>query len=130
MALLELNDLHTFFKTKKGIVKAKKVGTCTITVISKDGKKKARCKVRVVLPVEKIKLNAKQISIKKGSKYTLKATVKPKKSTIKTVIWSSSNEKVAKVSKGVVKGVKRGTCYITAKAKYGNEKARCKVVVK
>lgn len=116
--------------SKKGLVKAKKVGTCTITVISKDGNKKARCKARVVLPVEKVKLSAKQISIKKGSKYTLKATVRPKKSTIKKVIWSSSNKKIAKVSKGVVTGVKRGTCYITAKAKYGNKKARCKVVVK
>ena len=116
--------------SKKGLVKAKKVGTCTITVISKNGNKKAKCKVRVVLPVKKVKLSAEQISIKKGSKYTLKATVKPKKSTIKKVIWNSSNEKVAKVSKGVVTGVKKGTCYITVKSKQGNKKARCKVVVK
>lgn len=116
--------------SKKGLVKAKKVGSCTITVISKDGNKKARCKVRVVLPVEKVKLSAKQISIKKGSKYTLKATVKPKKATIKKVVWSSSNKKIAKVSKGVVTGVKRGTCYITVKSKQGNKKTRCKVVVK
>lgn len=33
--------------SKKGIVKARKKGKCTITVITKDGKKKARCKVTV-----------------------------------------------------------------------------------
>lgn len=33
--------------SKKGIVKARKKGKCTITVITKDGNKKARCKVIV-----------------------------------------------------------------------------------
>lgn len=116
--------------SKKGIVKARKVGTCTITVISKDGQKKAKCQIRVVKPVKKVRISAKNISIKKGSKYTLKATVKPSNATIKKVVWSSSNKKVAKVSKGVVTGIKKGTCYITAKSKHGNKKARCKVVVK
>lgn len=116
--------------SRKGIVKAKKVGTCTITVFSKDGHKKAKCKIRVVLPVKKVRMSEKQISLKKGSKYTLKATIKPKNATIKKVVWSSSNEKVAKVSKGVVIGMKKGTCYITAKLKNGNKKARCKVIVR
>ena len=33
--------------SKKGIVKARKKGKCTITVITKEGNKKARCKVIV-----------------------------------------------------------------------------------
>ena len=33
--------------SKKGIVKARKKGKCTITVITKDGNKKARCKIIV-----------------------------------------------------------------------------------
>ena len=34
--------------SKKGVIKAKKAGTTTITVVSKTGKKKAKCKVKVV----------------------------------------------------------------------------------
>lgn len=116
--------------SKKGLVRAKKVGTCTITVISKDGHKKAKCKIRVVAPIEEVKISEKQISVNKGRKYTLKATVKPNNATMKKVIWSSSNEKVARVSKGVVIGVKKGTCYITVKSRYGIKRAKCKVVVK
>lgn len=115
---------------KKRLVKAKKVGTCIITVITKDGKKKAKCKIRVVEPVEKVRISEKRIYIKKGSKYTLRATIKPRNATIKKVVWSSSNKKVAKVSKGVVTGIKKGTCYITVKSKHAGKKARCKVVVK
>lgn len=115
---------------KKRLVKAKKVGNCIITVITKDGKKKAKCRIRVVEPVEKVRISEKRISIKKGSKYTLKATIKPRNATIKKVVWSSSNKKVAKVSKGVVTGIKKGTCYITVKSKHAGKKARCKVVVK
>ncbi|MCI9564648.1 MAG: leucine-rich repeat protein [Eubacterium sp.] len=33
--------------SKKGVVKARKKGKCTITVITKDGNKKARCKILV-----------------------------------------------------------------------------------
>ncbi len=49
--------------------------------------------------------------------------------TEKTVKWSSSDTKVAKVSsKGVVTGVGLGTCYIYAKV--GSKTLKCKVTVK
>ena len=41
---------------KKGLVKAKKAGRCTITVITKDGSKKATCKIIVK---RKLKRNKK-----------------------------------------------------------------------
>lgn len=34
--------------SKKGLVTAKRKGSCTITIISKDGKKKAYCKIKVI----------------------------------------------------------------------------------
>ena len=43
--------------TKKGLVKAKKAGRCTITVITKDGSKKATCKIIVK---RKVKRNKKK----------------------------------------------------------------------
>ena len=47
----------------------------------------------------------------------LKATVSPKKSSVKGVKFTSSNKKVATVSsKGVVTGKKKGTAKITVKS--------------
>lgn len=49
----------------------------------------------------------------------------------KSVSWSSSNKKIAKVSqKGVVTGVKEGSCKITATDKKTGKKYICKVVVR
>lgn len=116
--------------TQKGMVKAVGKGKCTIIAVTSDGKKIAKCKITVKVPVKKIKLNKKKISIKKGKKYVLKAKVLPTDATNKKVTWSSSNKKVATVSKGKVRGRKRGTCYIIVKTKGGRKKAKCKVTVK
>ena len=50
------------------------------------------------------------------------------KGTKAKVTWSTSNKKVATVSKGVVKARKEGTAVITAKA--GKKKLTCKITVK
>lgn len=71
-----------------------------------------------------IKLNATSLTLKNVRSYTLKV-----KNTSKKVTWTSSNKKVATVSsKGVVKAVKNGTCYIYAKV--SGKKLKCKVTVK
>ncbi|MGX8727937.1 MAG: Ig-like domain-containing protein, partial [Lachnospiraceae bacterium] len=82
--------------------------------------------------VSKITLNKKTASVLIGKTVTLKATVAPKTALNKAVTWTSSNKSVATVSaKGVVKGLKKGTVTITAKAKDGSGvKATCKVTVK
>ena len=117
---------------KKGIVKAKKKGYCTITVTAKDGSKKsAKCLVVVGTEVKGIKLNKAKISITKDKSYSLKATVTNKNAVYKSVSWSTTNSKVATVnSKGVVKGINKGSCYIKVTAKDGSkESAKCKVTV-
>ena len=74
-----------------------------------------------------IKLNKNgTITMTVGDKLTLKATVKPKKSTQK-VKWSSSDKSVATVSKGVVKAKKAGKTTITATS--GKKKAKVTVEV-
>ena len=71
-----------------------------------------------------IKLNTTRLTLKNVRSYTLKV-----KNTSKKVTWTSSNKKVATVSsKGVVKAVKNGTCYIYAKV--NGKKLKCKVSVK
>lgn len=119
--------------TKKGKLKALKNGKAIITVTSKaDKKKKATIKVVVKTPVTKVKLNQKEISLTEGETAVVKATVSPKKATIKKVSYKSSNKAVAKVnSKGKITAVAEGTAVITVTSKDGNaKKATCKVTVK
>ena len=120
--------------TQKGMVTGIKAGTATITVTTKDGNKKASCKVTVTNPVVKVKLvklNKKSASIKKGKTVTLKPTISPSNATNKSVTWKSSDKKIATVTnKGVVKGIKKGKATITVTTKDGKKTASCKVTVK
>ena len=79
--------------------------------------------------VKSIKLNKTKVTLSKGKKVKLKATVAPSNATDKNVTFTSSNTKVATVNaKGVVTAKKAGKATITAKA--GTKKAVCKIVVK
>lgn len=104
--------------TSKGVVKGGKKGTATIT--AKVNGKTFKCKVTVETP----KISKSKASVNKGKTITLSI-----KNTKQKVKWSSSNKKIATVnSKGVVKGIKKGTVTITAKV--GNKKYTCKITVK
>lgn len=77
-----------------------------------------------VSAAKKVKLNKTKATIYVGKSTTLKL-----KNNKKKVKWSSSNKKVATVSKkGKVKGKKAGKATITAKV--GKKKYKCKVIVK
>lgn len=77
-----------------------------------------------------IKLDKTTYTLKKGKKVKLKATILPKKSTQKKVVWTTNKKKIATVSKtGVVKAKKNGTAIITAKVKGTSKKAKCKIIV-
>lgn len=79
--------------------------------------------------VKSIKLNKTKVTLSKGKKVKLKATVAPSNAIDKNVTFTSSNTKVATVNaKGVVTAKKAGKATITAKA--GTKKATCKIVVK
>lgn len=115
----------------KGKIKGIKIGTATITATTASGKK-ATCKVTVLkhlVEATSIKMNHSKVTIKKGKKYTLKATVAPSNTT-DFITWKSSNKKVATVStKGKVKAIKKGTAIITATTASG-KKITCKITVK
>ena len=83
------------------------------------------------LLVSNISLNKSSLTIDALQKDTLTATVLPATAKDKTVTWTSSNEKVAKVSKdGVVEAIVGGTATITATANDGSGvKASCTVTV-
>ncbi|MBQ2800624.1 MAG: Ig-like domain-containing protein [Lachnospiraceae bacterium] len=80
--------------------------------------------------VKSVKLNASKITVGTKATFTLTATVNPTNAKYKNITWSSSNKKVATVSKkGKVTAKKAGTATITALTKDG-KKATCKVTVK
>lgn len=85
--------------------------------------------IRTEVKAKKVILNKKKVKLKKGQKFTLKATIKPAKCKM-TVTYKSANQKVAKVTKkGVIKAIKKGKTKITVKTPNG-KKAVCTVIVK
>lgn len=112
--------------TQEGVVTAVSTGQCTITA-SYDGKT-ASCTISVVIPVTAVKLEPTEIHLHVGATKTIMATVQPINATEKTIVWASDNESVATVSsRGVVTGVSRGSCTITATV--GGLSASCLVEV-
>lgn len=76
-----------------------------------------------------LSISKTSLGVKTRASATLKATIGNKRSG-DTVVFSSSNKKVATVSsKGVIKGVKTGTCYVTASVKGTSLSKKCKVTV-
>ena len=112
--------------TAEGKVTGVKTGIVTITCTSNATGKSATCK----LTVGKVSLNKSKASIEKGKTVTLTATVNPTSLKDKSVIWKSSNTKVATVSsEGKIKGVKTGSAIITCTSVATGLSATCKVIV-
>lgn len=116
---------------RKGQIKAKKYGKATITVINRKSRKSAKCLLIVGQYVSKIKLSKNKVALNNGKATKLKSKV-TNKAIYKAIQWKSTNTNIAKVnSNGVVKALKRGTCYVIAVAKDGSRKsAKCKVTVR
>lgn len=130
--------------SKKGVVKGKKKGKCTIIV--KCGKRVGKCKVKVTstlfVPVKnfrKTTLNVLSVSLDvKNIEYNSvgQSVIIHKKSTFplavkntnKKVKWKSNNTRIATVSKkGVITAVSKGETVVTATV--SNKKYNCKVTI-
>lgn len=103
---------------KKGLVKGVKPGTATVS--AKSGKKVYKCRVTVEAP--RISSVKKIVPVGKSFALKLSGTKRPVK-------WSSSDKKIACVTKnGIVKALKPGSVNIIAKV--GKSKYPCRVVVR
>lgn len=103
-----------------GVVYAKKAGKCTVTAKLSNGKTRS-CVITVSNPAPYIKYS--KYTTYRGGKFTNKIMY-----ATGSVKWSSTNKKIATVSKkGVVTPKSIGTCYI--KAKSGGKTYKCKVKV-
>ena len=113
-----------------GVVRALRQGSAVITAAA-DG---VICEhpMRAVIPVEALTLTAsREGSLLTRETLTLTASALPEIADDKTVRWTSSNEKIAKVSAdGVVTAVSAGSCDILATANdQGGATASYKVTI-
>ena len=76
-----------------------------------------------------VSLNKSSTSITVGGAETLEATVAPANATNKSVTWTSSNNNVATVGNGTVRGVSEGSATITVTTSDGGFTATCTVTV-
>ena len=114
--------------TSGGVVKGLKAGTAVIRAKTDNGVI-AECTVTVYNPVTQVKLNRTSLTLSLYEQKTLTATYKPKNAAHTLITWSSSNKKVATVDEnGLVTGLAKGKCTITAKSENGKT-AKCTVTV-
>ena len=112
-----------------GAVTALKMGEVVIT--AKAGEFVASCSIRVKakeIPVESITLDKTEAELTEGETLTLVAMVSPENATDKSIVWSSSDERIATVADGLVSTLKAGEAIITAQC--GNLSATCRIIVK
>ncbi len=112
-----------------GYVEICGVGTAVIIVTA--GKVKATCTVTVPRLINWIEFDEDEIELKAGETYQLKPDISPSTATNKTLKYTSSDSKVAKVSdSGLVTAISEGEARIRAQATDGSDEyAICYVTV-
>ena len=119
---------------QNGKVKAIAEGNAVITVATEEGNVTATCEITVKKPVvvaSSVVLNKTEAEITVGDTLQLTATVLPEDAADKTIVWTSSDEKVAKVdANGKVTAIKAGEVEIKASSAVDDVNAVCKLTVK
>ena len=122
--------------TEDGLLIGLNKGTAIVTATIKDenGLHTATCKVTVpetlIVDVLDVSLNKTSLTLQKGFRETLKATVTPADATNTAVVWTSSNKNVAIVNaNGRITALSKGTAVITVTTVSGGETATCNVTV-
>ena len=107
----------------EGVVTALKNGSATITAKASDGSgKTAKVTVKAVTAVQSVELSGPAY-VGYGKSVTLKADVQPSTASNKSLVWTSSDPDIAKVSSGKVTAGKLSepaSVTITAAAKDGS----------
>ena len=119
-----------------GVVTAHTEGSAVIRAIANDGYYIAECHITVEMYVPQpvtvtgVSLDRTALSLEKGARATLTATVEPADAANRSVVWSSSDTDVAEVTvTGQVIAFAAGTAVITAKTVDGGFTADCNLTV-
>ncbi|MBE5959253.1 MAG: hypothetical protein E7254_10400 [Lachnospiraceae bacterium] len=124
------NNTKVATVSSTGLVKSVGYGSTTITCTADIGGVVGKCVVVVEKPVKSVKLDKSSVKVGVGAMTTLNATVSPSDATNKSIIWKSSDTKVATVKDGVVTGKAVGSATITATSADGKKKDTCTVYVR
>ena len=100
---------------ENGVVTGIKRGNGRVIAMAADGSGiRANFSLKVVQEPESLTLNQAEMTVDVGRNSLLKAVLEPKNTDNKKLVWSSSDESIARVDKnGRVTGVMPGECEIT-----------------
>ena len=117
----------------KGKVTGVNEGTVTITATSSDRTKKATCKVKVKEPnpVKQVNVLPARASLKVGKTIRLKAVILPSNAKNKQLTWTVKDKRIATISpNGTLKGIRKGTTYVTVTTANGKKSKKVPVTVR
>ncbi|HOT69821.1 MAG TPA: leucine-rich repeat protein [Clostridia bacterium] len=87
-------------------------------------------KINQVISVTGVSFNKESIRIHVGEKYSdLTVSIQPENASVKGITWTSSNNAVASLEEGPIKGNSAGTAVISARTADGGFEASCTVTV-
>lgn len=98
-----------------GAVTGLKRGSGRVIAAAADGSGvRANYTINVVQPPESITLSSGEVTVDAGKTVSIRADVMPKDTNDKKVTWTSSDERIATVTRdGRIKGVSLGDCTVT-----------------
>ena len=100
---------------ENGVVTGVQKGQAQIVARSLDGSNRTGATyITVTRTAESISLRETEVTVQTRRNVDLIATVLPRETSDRTVIWSTSDASIATVDRGHVTGVKAGDCVITA----------------
>lgn len=115
---------------ENGLLTAVGTGSAAVLVQSNDSGITAMCNINVYQPVETVEINYKEMSVRKGTVFWLYAKAGPDNAVNKTIIWSTSNPRIATVDEsGMVTAIEPGECIITATSQDTGVFATCSLTV-
>ena len=103
-----------------GNIIAIKSGTTTITVKAKENNVKGEIQIKVFTPVAGIELTNQNMVMQVGDNFIVKPIIVPTDADNKNVIYSSKDEKIAKIdTNGNITAIKEGNTKITVTTENG-----------
>ncbi|MDD3187260.1 MAG: Ig-like domain-containing protein [Bacilli bacterium] len=134
-----VNDESIVSITNDGEIKALKSGNAIVTVITKSGKYTANLEVIVnsedivlatpTIAVSNIELEGTRVNLNSGETYQLKYDILPENATDKTIMWETSDARIATVTDtGLVSAKQSGTAVLTIYSMSGVQKSIAIVV--
>jgi hypothetical protein len=112
----------------KDVVKAKAKGEAIVSVTIKNTGQKAS--IKIIISDFRIAFKQEEVEVSsKGKDFDLTTLLILENTTKEKIVWESSNEKVVKVEKGILKALTQGEAIITAKIKNTAQQVSIKVIV-